>query len=374
MTFAGFLLFYDPPKAGVRETIAALTDLGVELKIITGDNRLVAAHIAETIGLPVTGMLTGSQMNDMRNEALWQRAEHTTLFCEVDPNQKESIILALKKTRHVVGYMGDGINDAPALHAADVGVSVDTAVDVAKDAADFVLLRNDLSVLREGILQGRMTFANTLKYVFMATSANFGNMFSVAGASLFLPFLPMLPKQILLLNFMTDLPEMTIAGDNVDPEYVSRPRRWDIGFIRRFMLTFGPLSSVFDFATFGVLLWLTRGNPAREALFQTGWFVESILSAMLVVFVLRTRRPPWRSRPSRAMMAVTVVVAAVVVWLPYSPLAGLLGFQALPPIFLAAIAAIVVLYLVAAQLVKGWFYAHREKQGSAEVAPARAPS
>ena len=293
-------------------------------------------------------------------------AERTNLFCEVDPNEKERIILALKKTRHVVGYMGDGINDAPALHAADVGISVDTAVDVAKEAADFVLLRNDLSVLREGILQGRRTFANTLKYVFMATSANFGNMFSVAGASLFLPFLPMLPKQILLINFLTDLPEMTIAGDNVDAEYVRQPRRWDIGFIRRFMLIFGPLSSLFDFITFGVLLWLTRSNPAREALFHTGWFVESILSASLVVFVLRTRGSLLRSRPSRAMLAMTVFVAALVIWLPYSPLAGLLGFQPLPVAFLAAIAGIVAAFLASAELVKAWFYRQTEKHGSYE--------
>ncbi len=356
MAFAGFLLFFDPPKAGVQQTVADLADLGVQLKIITGDNHLVAIHTAETIGLPVTGVLTGAQIDDMRDEALWQAAERTTLFCEVDPNEKERIILALKKTRHVVGYMGDGINDAPALHTADVGISVDTAVDVAKEAADFVLLRNDLSVLREGILQGRRTFANTLKYVFMATSANFGNMFSVAGASLFLPFLAMLPKQILLINFLTDLPEMTIAGDNVDADFVRRPRRWDIGFIRRFMLTFGPLSSLFDFITFGVLLWLTRNNPAREALFHTGWFVESILSASLVVFVLRTRGSLLRSRPSRAMLIMTVLVAALVVGLPFSPLAGLLGFHPLPVATLAAIVGIVAAYLAAAELVKTWFY------------------
>ena len=356
MTFAGFLLFFDPPKAGVQQTVADLADLGVQLKMITGDNHLVAVHTAETIGLPITGVLTGAQINDMRDEALWQVAERSNLFCEVDPNEKERIILALKKTRHVVGYMGDGINDAPALHTADVGISVDTAVDVAKEAADFVLLRNDLSVLHEGILQGRRTFANTLKYVFMATSANFGNMFSVAGASLFLPFLPMLPKQILLINFLTDLPEMAIAGDNVDAEFVRQPRRWDIGFIRRFMLIFGPLSSLFDFITFAILLWLTRGNPAREALFHTGWFIESILSASLVVFVLRTRQPLLRSRPGRTMLAMTALVAAIVVALPFSPLAGILDFEPLRLSFLAAIAVIVATYLIGAELVKTWFY------------------
>jgi Mg2+-importing ATPase len=265
---------------------------------------------------------------------------------------------------HVVGYMGDGINDAPSLHTADVGISVDTAVDVAKEAADFVLLKQEdpstgsgqsLAVLHQGIIQGRKTFANTLKYVFMATSANFGNMFSVAGASLFLPFLPMLPKQILLINFLTDLPEMTIAGDNVDSIFVQQPHRWDIGFIRRFMLVFGPLSSVFDFLTFGVLFLLFRAGQAQ---FQTGWFVESVLSASLVVFAVRTRLPFLRSRPSRAMLAVTGGVVMVTLLLPYSPLAGLLGFTALPPLYLLAIAAIVAAYVVSAELVKRWFYRH----------------
>ncbi|MCC6958037.1 MAG: magnesium-translocating P-type ATPase, partial [Anaerolineales bacterium] len=276
MTFAGFLLFFDPPKAGVQETIQALEKLGVQLKVITGDNRLVAHHTGQVVGLGDAKVLTGSEVDDMRDEALWHAVEETTIFAEVDPNEKERIILALKKRGHVVGYMGDGINDAPSLHSADVGISVANAVDVAKEAADLVLLKQDLDVLREGIVQGRKTFANTLKYVFMATSANFGNMFSMAGASLFLPFLPMLPKQILLINFLTDLPEMTIATDNVDDVFVERPHRMDIGFIRRFMLIFGPLSSVFDYATFAMLMWVMKANKQT---FHTGWFVESVLSA-----------------------------------------------------------------------------------------------
>jgi Mg2+-importing ATPase len=355
LTFAGFLLFFDPPKPGVLEIIADLAELGVKLKIITGDNHLVALHTAQTVGLEVTGVLTGSELENLRDEALWQAVESTNLFAEVDPNEKERVILALQKRKHVVGYMGDGINDAPSLHAADVGISVDTAVDVAKEAADFVLLKQDLAVLHQGIIQGRKTFANTLKYVFMATSANFGNMFSVAGASLFLPFLPMLPKQILLINFLTDLPEMTIAGDNVDEVFVRQPHRWDIGFIRRFMLVFGPLSSVFDFLTFGALFLLFRAGQVQ---FHTGWFVESVLSASLVVFAVRTRLPFLRSRPSRAMLAVTAAVALVTLLLPYSPLAGLLGFGALPPVYLLAIAAIVAAYVVSAELVKRWFYRH----------------
>jgi Mg2+-importing ATPase len=353
MAFAGFLLFFDPPKPGVQETIADLAGLGVGLKIITGDNRLVAMHTAQAVGLAVGGLLTGAQLDDLRDEALWHAAERANLFAEVDPNQKERIILALQKTGHVVGYMGDGINDAPALHAADVGISVDQAVDVAKEAADFILLRQDLAVLHQGVVEGRKTFANTLKYVFMATSANFGNMFSVAGASLFLPFLPMLPKQILLINFLTDLPEMTIAGDNVDAAFVQRPHRWDVAFIRRFMLVFGSLSSVFDYLTFGVLIWLLRAGPDR---FRTGWFIESIVSAALVVFALRTRLPFTRSRPSRAMLAVTGAVVVAAFLIPWSPLAGPLGFQSPPAAYLLAIAAIVVAYFAAAELAKRWFY------------------
>ena len=355
LTFAGFLLFIDPPKPGVQETIDSLVKLGVELKIITGDNRLAAQHTAQAVGIKDIQILTGEQLDELHEEALWHAAEGTTLFAEVDPNQKERIILALKKTGHVVGYMGDGINDAPALHSADVGISVQNAVDVAKDAADFVLLQQDLDVLRQGIIFGRKTFANTLKYVFMATSANFGNMFSMAGASLFLPFLPMLPKQILLINFLTDLPEMTIATDNVDPEYVAHPRRWDVRFIRRFMIIFGTLSSLFDFMTFGVLLW---GLDSGGQLFHTGWFIESVVSASLVVYAIRTRHSFFRSKPSGSMVAMTAVVIIFALILPYSPLAGLLGFSPFPLDFLFILAGIIVLYLLCAEIAKRWFYHH----------------
>jgi Mg2+-importing ATPase len=353
MTFAGFLLFFDPPKEGVQATIESLEKLGVKLKIITGDNKLVAQHTGQVVGLGDFKVLSGSELDDLRDEALWHVVEETTIFAEVDPNQKERIILALKKRGHVVGYLGDGINDAPSLHSADVGISVENAVDVAKEAADMVLLKQDLDVLREGILQGRRTFANTLKYVFMTTSANFGNMFSVAIASLFLPYLPMLPKQILLINFLTDLPEMTIASDNVDEAFVERPHRWNIQFIRRFMLVFGPLSSFFDLATFAVLLWLLN---AGEQVFHTGWFIESVLSAGVVVFALRTRLPLLRSKPSRAMLGMTLLVMAISLALPYTPLAGLLGFTPLPPAYLLAIFVIVALYFVSAEFAKRWFY------------------
>ncbi len=353
MTFTGFLLFFDPPKDGVQSTIAELEKLGVELKIITGDNHLVARHTGEAIGLGDFKVLSGSELESLRDEALWHAVEQTTIFAEVDPNQKERIILALKKRGHVVGYLGDGINDAPSLHSADVGISVENAVDVAKEAADMVLLKQDLDVLREGIIQGRKTFANTLKYVFMATSANFGNMFSMAGASLFLTFLPMLPKQILLINFLTDLPEMTIAGDRVDDEFVERPHRWDIGLIRRFMLVFGPLSSFFDFATFAVLLW---GFKTTQQEFQTGWFIESVLSAGLVVFAVRTRLPILKSRPSRVMLMMTLLVAAVTLVLPYTPFAALLGFTPLAPLYLMTIFGIIGLYILSAEFAKRWFY------------------
>jgi len=356
LNFVGFLLFLDPPKPDVIATVTDLQSLGVSLKIITGDNQLVARHTADTIGLTVTGLVTGEELNRAGTDALPQMVEQANLFAEVDPNQKEQIILALKKLSHVVGYMGDGINDAPALHAADVGISVMSAVDVAKEAADFVLMEKSLAALHDGILLGRSTFANTLKYVFMATSANFGNMFSMAGASLLLPFLPMLPKQILLINFLTDLPEMTIARDAVDDFYIRQPRRWDIGFIRRFMLVFGPLSSLFDFATFGLLYFVLR---ADQQLFHTGWYVESVLSASLVVFVLRTQLPLWRSRPARPLLLATAAVALIALGLPYSPLAGLLGFVPLPASTLVILLVVIAAYIAAAETVKHWFYRSR---------------
>jgi Mg2+-importing ATPase len=353
MIFQGFLLFFDPAKPGVQETIADLANLGVGLKIITGDNRLVALHTAEAVGLAVTGMLTGAELNDLRDEALWQVVERTTLFAEVDPNQKERIILALQKRGHVVGYMGDGINDAPALHAADVGISVDRAVDVAKEAADFVLLEQSLAVLHEGILLGRTAFANTLKYVFITTSANFGNMFSMAGASLFLPYLPMLPMQILLTNFLTDFPAMTIAGDSVDREMIERPRRWDIGFIRRFMFTFGITSSVFDYLTFGTLLLVVRATTDQ---FRTGWFLESVLTELLILLVIRTRRPLFKSRPGRYLLMATLIVAGATIALPYLPLNRSLGFTPLSLPVLGVLTGITVLYITASEVAKRFFY------------------
>jgi len=294
------------------------------------------------------------------DDALPQLAHDTDIFAEVEPNQKERIIRALRKAGNVVGYMGDGINDAPALHAADVGLSVQGAADVAKQAADIVLLEPDLAVLADGVREGRRTFVNTQKYVFMATSANFGNMFSMAGASLLLPFLPLLPKQILLTNLITDLPEMTIATDRIDAQAVQRPQRWDVKFIRRFMFRFGLLSSVFDFLTFGVLYFVLKASPEQ---FRSGWFVESVVSAALVVLVLRTRDPFWRSRPSRALALATLCVVIAAIALPYTPVGAVFGFAPLPWLFLSLMGLIVVGYIGAAEMLKRSFYREHKARG-----------
>ena len=353
MTFLGFLVLFDPPKPNVITTIANLKALGVSLKIITGDNRLVAANVAQQIGLHDVKILAGPDLARLSDGALLNQVNGVSVFAEIEPNQKERVILALKKAGNVVGYMGDGVNDASALHAADVGISVESAVDVAKEAADIVLLDKDLGVLVQGVREGRTTFANTLKYVFMATSANFGNMFSMAGISLFLPFLPLLPTQILLTNLLTDCPEMTIATDCVDSEMVDHPRRWDIAAIRKFMLTFGLVSSAFDFATFGALLFIL---DATQEQFRTGWFVESVVSASLIVLVIRSRQPFFKSRPSRYLLLATLLTVVVTVILPFTPLSGVFGFTRLPLSFLLLIAAIVVFYIVAAEVVKSIFY------------------
>ena len=355
MVFLGFLVLEDPPKADINGTVQRLHSLGVGLKMITGDNRLVAANVARQVGLSADRIVTGGDIRQMSDEALRQQANASAVFAEVEPNQKERIILALKQAGHVVGYMGDGINDASALHAADVGISVEQAVDVAKEAADIVLLKRDLGVLVRGVQEGRATFANTLKYVFMATSANFGNMFSMAGASLFLPFLPLLPKQILLMNVLTDFPEMTIATDSVDDELMAEPRRWDIRSIRNFMLVFGTLSSVFDYLTFGALLLVLRSD---EAAFRTGWFLESVVSASLVVLVVRSRRPFWRSKPSVYLLWTTLAVVIATLILPYTPLAQPLGLRPVPVAFLLMLAIIVAAYIGSAEIAKRLFY-HR---------------
>jgi P-type Mg2+ transporter len=353
MTFLGFLILFDPPKPGIIETIRQLKQLGVSLKIITGDNRLLATNVSQQVKLLNPHILTGGDLHRMSDEALLQRVHDVDVFAEVEPNHKERIILALKKAGHVVGYMGDGINDASAIHGADVGISVDSAVDVAKEAADIVLLEKDLNVLVQGVREGRMTFANTLKYVFMASSANFGNMFSMAGASLFLSFLPLLPKQILLTNLLTDFPEMTIATDSVDRELVEKPRRWNIQFIRNFMLTFGLLSSVFDYLTFGVLLLILQATTDQ---FRTGWFLESVISASVTVLVIRTRKPFFRSKPGKYLSTATLLIVGLTLILPFSPLGEVFGFIPVPIPFILFVGIIVGLFMVAAEITKGIFY------------------
>ena len=353
MTFVGFLTLFDPPKANIAETIASLKKLGISLKIITGDNHLVAASLSKKMGLADNKIITGPELHKMSDAALLRQISSIDVFAEIEPNQKERIIIAMKKAGNVVGYMGDGINDASALHAADVGISVDTAADVAKDAAEIVLLEKDLSVLVEGVREGRTTFANTLKYVFMATSANFGNMFSMAGISLFIPFIQLLPKQILLTNLLTDFPEMTIATDNVDDEMVDHHRRWDIKAIRKFMITFGLVSSVFDYLTFCLLLLILHAN---ESQFRTGWFMESVISASMIVLVIRSRKPFFKSRPGKYLLIATLSIAVVTIIFPFTPLGTIFGFSPLSLTTYLLLLLIVVLYIFAAEITKTIFY------------------
>ena len=353
MIFLGFLTLFDPPKTNIIDTINKLKNLGVSLKIITGDNHLVAASLSRKMGLSDTKILTGPDISLMSDAALLSQVGSTDVFAEIEPNQKERIIIAMRKAGNVVGYMGDGINDASALHAADVGISVDTAADVAKEAADIVLLEKDLGVLIDGVREGRTTFANTLKYVFMATSANFGNMFSMAGVSLFIPFLPLLPKQILLTNLMTDFPEMTIATDSVDEQMIEYPRRWDIKAIRKFMITFGLVSSVFDYLTFGLLLLVLHAN---EGQFRTGWFLESVISASIIVLIIRTRKPFFRSKPGKYLLIATLSIALITLIFPFTPIGKVFGFTPLDFSTYLLLLLIVAMYILSAEIAKRIFY------------------
>jgi Mg2+-importing ATPase len=353
LIFMGFLTLFDPPKENITNTINSLKKLGISLKVITGDNHLVAANLSKKLGLSDTKIITGPKLSNMSDAALVKSVGLVDVFAEIEPNQKERIITAMRKAGNVVGYIGDGINDASALHAADVGISVDSAADVAKDASDIVLLEKDLSVLIEGVKEGRMTFANTLKYVFMATSANFGNMFSMAGISLFIPFLPLLPKQILLTNLLTDFPEMTIATDRVDEEMVDYPRRWDIKAIRKFMISFGLVSSVFDYLTFGLLLLVLHAN---EGQFRTGWFMESVISASMIVLVIRSRKPFFRSKPGKYLLISTLSIAVITLIFPFTPLGNILGFSPLSFSTYLLLLLIVAIYIISAEITKTIFY------------------
>ncbi len=363
LALAGFLTFVDRPKQDARAAIADLRRLGVTVKVITGDNPLVAAAVCHEIGLPVTGVLSGADIEALDDDGLAAAIVRTTVFGRVGPTQKSRLVSVARRTGADVAFLGDGVNDAVALHAADVGISVESATDVAKDAADIVLLEKDLGVLADGIAEGRRIFANTLKYVLMATSSNFGNMFSAAGASLFLSYLPMLPSQILLNNLLYDAGQMAIPTDRVDPEVVARPAAWDISFVRRFMSVFGPLSSIFDFLTFFVMLVVLNADQTE---FRTGWFVESIATQTLVIYVIRTRRVPFtHSRPSRPMLVLPPACAAVGAILPFTPLAGPLGFTALPVAFFLILVGMTAGYLVLVEVVKVRFYAREARPGRA---------
>ncbi|TJX13931.1 magnesium-translocating P-type ATPase [Tissierella creatinini] len=359
MILMGFILLSDHPKMDVSETIIDLENNGISLRIITGDNKLIAMHTAEAVGLKVTGVLTGDELIKLSDESLWHKVETTNIFAEVDPNQKERIILALKKKSHVVGYMGDGINDVPALHAADVSISVNNAADVAKESADLVLLENSLKVLNRGIQLGRTTFGNTLKYIQVTTSANFGNMFSMACASLFLPFLPLLPKQILLINFLTDFPAITISNDTVDPELLEKPRSWNIKLIRDFMITFGFISSAFDFMAFAVLLILFK---ASEAVFQGSWFTISVLTELLILMVMRTQRPFFKSKPAPMLMYSSIFVCVFTLALPFLPFHHLLNIDPIKPLILFSMFVIASLYILVTEIAKHYFYKRKEDQ------------
>jgi Mg2+-importing ATPase len=359
MIFRGFLVFSDPPKADAQRTIHDLARLGIRIKVISGDNRYVTAHLAEAVGLNSKSMLTGDDLGKLKDEALWHRAPRTDLFVEIDPQQKERIVRALQKTGHSVGYLGDGINDAPALHAADVGISVEEAVDVARESADIILLSRDLDCLRSGVEDGRRTFANTLKYISITTSANFGNMVSMALATPLLPFLPLSAKQILLNNFLSDVPSIAISSDNVDADRVSQPQRWNIKDIQRFMMVFGLISSVFDLMTFAILLLVFH---ADQATFQTSWFVVSLLTELAVVLVLRTHWPAFRSKPSRLLLWATLTVSVATLATPFlGPLSSLFGFVPLSALQMGTVVAIVIGYIAATEATKAWFYGHKLK-------------
>ncbi|MFD8394311.1 magnesium-translocating P-type ATPase [Streptomyces sp. NPDC059680] len=367
LRLAGLLVFRDPPKPDAAEALGQLDALGITTKIVTGDNPTVAAKVCQDLGLTDAAVLTGTDLDAMDDERLTEAIRDTTVFARVSPEHKARIVRIQRKTGGDVAFLGDGVNDALALHAADVGISVDSATDVAKDAADVILLEKDLGVLADGVAEGRRIFANTIKYVLMGTSSNFGNMFSAAGASLFLPFLPMLPSQILLNNLLYDTSQLAIPTDEVDEEQVRRPAHWDIAFIRRFMICFGPISSLFDFVTFAVMLGVFHADAAQ---FHTGWFVESLATQTLVIFAIRTRRIPfWRSRPSLPLTLTALGVVALGAALPTTPLAHVLGFQPLPTAFFAAVATMVVVYLLLVELGKRIFYRTTGPHARPEPAP-----
>ena len=352
----GFLAFLDPPKDTAAEALKQLHHLSVDVKILTGDNEIITAFICKEVGLPVEHLLLGSQIEAMSDAELAEATSAPSVFARLAPAHKERIIRALQSKGHVLGFMGDGINDAPALKAADIGISVDSAVDIAKESSDIILLENSLLILQQGVLEGRRVFGNIVKYIKMAASSNFGNMFSVVGASAFLPFLPMLPIQVLTNNLLYDFSQTTIPTDEVDADWLTRPRKWEIGGILRFILCIGPISSIFDYLTFFMMLYVFNcwDNPA---LFHTGWFVESLFTQTLIIHVIRTNKIPFvQSWASWPLILTSVVIVAVGAGLTVSPLADALGYVPLPPLYWLLLAIILVCYVVLTQLIKSWFY------------------
>jgi Mg2+-importing ATPase len=356
LVLKGYVAFLDPPKRTAATAIEALHKHGVAVKILTGDNDLISRKVCKEVGLVADPMLLGDDVEKMSDTELAEAAEKTTLFARLSPAHKQRIVRALRGKGHVVGFMGDGINDAPALRAADIGISVDTATDIAKESADLILLEKDLMVLDGGVIEGRKVFANILKYIRMGASSNFGNMFSVLGASAFLPFLPMAPIQILTNNMLYDFSQVPIPTDAVDEEQVARPRPWNIGEIRRFILCIGPISSIFDYTTFFVMLYLFKcWDPSRATLFQTGWFVESLMTQTLIIHIIRTNKIPFfQSRASWPLLITTLTVMAFGAWLPYSPLASSLGLTHLPGMYWPILLLTLVAYTGLTQGVKVW--------------------
>ena len=355
LTLLGYLAFLDPPKATAPEALKKLSEHSVAVKILTGDNDAVTRRICEQVGLPVEHLLSGDEIEKMTEAQLADAAESISVFAKLSPTHKERIIRALQSRGHVVGFLGDGINDAPALKTADVGISVDTAVDIAKESSDIILLENSLLVLEQGVIEGRRVFGNIIKYIRMAASSNFGNMFSVLGGSLFLPFVPMLPIQVLTNNLLYDFSQTAIPTDEVDPEWVAKPRKWDIGGIRRFILFIGPISSIFDYMTYFIMLYIFNAW-ANPDLFHTGWFVESLFTQTLIIHVIRTNKIPFiQSRASWPLIFTSLAIVAVGAWLPYSPLAEALGLVALPPLYWFLLAGMLVCYVLLTQAVKTWF-------------------
>jgi Mg2+-importing ATPase len=354
LTLVGYIAFLDPPKDSASAAIAALAQAGVAVKVLSGDNLAVCRHVCRMVGIDAATAIDGSQLDRLDDEALGRQAAPASVFAKLAPDQKTRVIRSLQRIGHVVGYLGDGINDGPALKAADVGISVDTAADIARESADLILTQKSLVALAEGVVVGRTVFGNIVKYVRMSASSNFGNMFSVLGASLLLPFLPMAPVQVLLNNLLYDCSQTALTTDRVDPDYLSRPRRWEVDSLRRYVLCFGPISSLFDYATFG-LLWLVLGTAQHPAQFQTGWFVESLLSQTLIVYVIRTgTRPTWSNRPSLPLMTASLLVCGIGVWLPWSPLAPALALAPPPPAYWWGLAVILAAYASVTQAAKSW--------------------